>query len=57
MNATRATEQKQDSGRDERTLDECYGKIGISAVAGAVRHKAEQRPQAKDSRFIAYESD
>jgi hypothetical protein len=58
MDATRAkTEQRQDSGRDETTLDNRYGKIGISAVAGAVRHKGERRGKAKEPRFDAYESD
>jgi len=58
MDATRATtEQSQDSGSDETTLDERYGKIGISAVAGAVRHKGERRGKAKEPRFVPYESD
>lgn len=41
MEATKATEQSQDSGRQK--LDERYGQIGISAVAAAIRHKGEQR--------------
>lgn len=57
MDATRATERREDSERDERTLDNRYGKIGISAVAGAVRHKGELRGKAKQPGFIAYESD
>jgi hypothetical protein len=57
MDATRATERKQDSGRDEKTLDDRYGKIGISAVAGAVRHQGDRPGKAKEQRFIAYESD
>ncbi len=57
MDAKRATERKQDSERDERTLDNHYGKIGISAVAGAVRHQGERRDKAKAPRFVAYESD
>jgi hypothetical protein len=43
MQATRATEQSQDSQRQFKTLDERYGKIGISAVAAAVRHQGERR--------------
>ena len=43
MNATRATEQSQDSQRQYPDLDDRYGKIGISAVAAAVRHQGEQR--------------
>lgn len=57
MNATRATEQGQDSQRQDfkseefqsqeshrqiKDLDRRYGKIGISAVAGAVRHGRQQ---------------
>ena len=40
---TKATEQKQDSGRKNTNLDNRYGKIGISAVAAAVRHQSGQR--------------
>jgi hypothetical protein len=43
MEATKAKEQRQDSGRQNAKLDERYGKIGISAVAAAVCHKGEQR--------------
>ena len=40
---TKATEQKQDSKRQNKTLDNRYGKIGISAVAAALRHQGEQQ--------------
>jgi hypothetical protein len=43
MEATKATEQSQDSGRQNARLDERYGKIGISAVAAAVCHKHDER--------------
>lgn len=43
MEATKATEQSQDSRRQNTKLDDRYGKIGISAVAGALHHKGEQR--------------
>ena len=43
MNATRATEQSQDSQRQYKSLDDRYGKIGISAVAAALRYQGEQR--------------
>ena len=42
MKATKATEQSQDSQRQHNELDNRYGKIGISAVAAAVRHQGEQ---------------
>jgi hypothetical protein len=56
MNATRATEQSQDSQRHYRNLDDRYGKIGISAVAAAVHHQGEQR-NIDESRFLPLESD
>jgi hypothetical protein len=46
----------QDSQRDFTALDKRYGEIGISAVAGAVRHKGEQR-KPNQSRFIPHDSD
>jgi hypothetical protein len=56
MNATRTTEQSQDSGRECTTLDDRYGKIGISAVAAAVRHRGDQRKR-DETRYIPYDSD
>jgi hypothetical protein len=47
MEMTKATEQKQDSGRQYANLDNRYGKIGISAVAGAMCHQGGQRPTAE----------
>lgn len=44
MEVTRAMEQSQDSKRQIKSLDDRYGKIGISAVAAAVRHKDKSRP-------------
>jgi hypothetical protein len=43
MEARQATEQSQDSRRNYKSLDSRYGKIGISAVAGALCHQGEQR--------------
>lgn len=56
MNATRATEHRQDSQRQYKNLDARYGKIGISAVAAAVRHQGEKR-DVNESRYIPAESD
>jgi len=56
MNATRATEQIQDSQRQYKGLDHRYAKIGILAVAAAVRHQGEQRSD-NESRYIPYDSD
>jgi hypothetical protein len=47
MQATKATEKnetkQQDSQRQQTKLDNRYGKIGISAVAAAVRCKGDQQ--------------
>jgi hypothetical protein len=47
MQSTKATEQQeakqQDSQRQQTKLDNRYGKIGISAVAAAVRCKGDQK--------------
>jgi hypothetical protein len=56
MEATQANEQSDDSQRQYKSLDDRYGKIGISAVAAAVRHQGEQRKVA-NSRFLPYDSD
>ena len=39
----RQPQQQQQQGTSSQ-LKERYGKIGISAVAGAVRHKPEKKP-------------
>jgi len=56
MQATRATEQDEHSQRQYRELDDRYGKIGISAVAAALRHKSEQR-KVTDTHLLPYERD
>jgi hypothetical protein len=52
----KATEQKQDSARQYANLDTRYGKIGISAVAAAVRHQGAQR-NATETHFEPYDRD
>lgn len=54
--SVKATEQKQDSARQYTNLDNRYGKIGISAVAAAVRHQGEQR-NSVDAHFEPYDRD
>jgi hypothetical protein len=60
MNAPKAPEQKQQqqqgSTSQATNLNDRYGKIGISAVAGAVAHKPEQ-PKVSASRFTTLDSD
>jgi hypothetical protein len=52
MDSVKATEHSQDSRRQNNTLDDRYGKIGISAVAAAVRHQGELR-NARDAGYDA----
>jgi hypothetical protein len=56
MNASKATERSQDSLRQQNDLDNRYGKIGISAVAAALRHQGEQH-NTTESHFTPYDSD
>ena len=56
MNATRATELSQDSQRQYKSLEDRYGKIGISAVVAAVRHQGGQH-DANEARSILDDSD
>jgi hypothetical protein len=56
METTKATEQSQDSRRPESKLDDRYGKIGISAVAGAVRHQGA-RANSYSARQTTYDTD
>jgi hypothetical protein len=56
MNATRATEQSQDSQRQYKSLDDRYGEIGISAVAAALRHQSGRR-SANETRYSADDTD
>jgi len=51
----RQPQQQQQQGTSSQ-LKERYGKIGISAVAGAVRHKPEKKP-AETKRFMPADSD
>ena len=56
MDATRATELSQDSQRQYKSLDDRYGKIGISAVAAALRHQGGRRSE-NETGYLAYDSD
>lgn len=63
MMKAKAKEQSQDSQRrdvmdDHPDLDNRYGRIGISAVAAAVRYQGEQRgPKLRIVHFSHYDSD
>ena len=54
--SVKTTEQEQDSARQYTNLDTRYGKIGISAVAAAVRHQGEQRI-VTETHYEPYERD
>jgi hypothetical protein len=61
MDGMKATEQRQDSQRQasqgqHTELDHRYRKIGISAVAAAVRHQGEQ-DDTNESRLVPYDRD
>lgn len=56
MNANKRAEQSPDSRRESGELDRRYGKIGISAVAAAVRHTSEPRDK-NETRAEPYERD
>lgn len=56
MNPTKAKEQSQDSRR-RTELDDHYGKIGISAVAAAIRCKSADEPRTGEKRFSHYDRD
>jgi len=50
MDSVKRTEQRQDSRR-QSNLDDRYGKIGISAVAAAIRHQGELRNPHDDGAY------
>ncbi|MDO8875212.1 MAG: hypothetical protein Q8M24_18390 [Pseudolabrys sp.] len=52
----RQQQQQQGSASQTASLNDRYGKIGISAVAGACQHKGEKRP-ATGNRFVPRDSD
>jgi hypothetical protein len=56
MYSTKAEERSQDSKRQHAPLDRRYGKIGISAVAAAIRYNGESREEP-DVRLVPYERD
>jgi hypothetical protein len=56
MEGMKATEQRQDSQSQHTELDNRYRKIGISAVAAAVRHQGEQ-DDTHESRLVPYDRD
>ncbi len=56
MQGTKSGQAELNTARDGETLDRCYGKIGISAVAAAVRYQAQPR-QSDHTTLIPQETD
>lgn len=56
---TKARTGSEDKGqkRDRTTLDACYGRIGIPAVAAALTPRQKDRPATKEPRFTPYDRD
>lgn len=50
-------QQQQGSASQAASLNDRYGKIGISAVSGACQHKGEKRVAVRETRFIPGDSD
>ena len=50
MNVMKSADHHQDTRRERASLDGRYGKIGISAVAAAVRYQSED----DDEPAVAY---
>jgi hypothetical protein len=64
MQARASADDNRDTRRDTSTrpakLDDCYGKIGIRAVAGAVHCRGKERKASRSrvaSQELATESD
>jgi hypothetical protein len=57
MNAQKPAEQTREDKRKPGELDKRYGKIGISAVAGAVKHRPCEKPRKKDREIVPQDCD
>jgi hypothetical protein len=57
MDQQKDKDRREDDRRERPTLDSCYGKIGISAVAGALSHKHDEPRQVREPRSPSHDSD
>jgi hypothetical protein len=57
MNIQTGTEQRKDEQRPRAELDGRYGDIGISAVAGALKHQPCEKPGKKDREIVPNDCD
>jgi hypothetical protein len=53
----KGTEQVRDERRKRSELDKRYGEIGISAVAGALKHQPCETPKRKDREIVPQDCD
>jgi hypothetical protein len=53
----RPERQAQEDKRPKGELDKRYGEIGISAVAGAVKHRPCEKPRTKDRKIEPQDCD
>ncbi|HEY5280764.1 MAG TPA: hypothetical protein VIJ67_13535 [Pseudolabrys sp.] len=53
----RAATEGRDEKRERATLDACYGRIGIPAVAAALTPRHHDRRPTNDRRFTPYDRD
>jgi hypothetical protein len=49
--------EQRDDKRKRAELDQRYGEIGISAVAGALKHQACETPRKKDREIVPHDCD
>lgn len=57
MNVEKGTEQGREEKRRRAELDKRYGEIGISAVAGALKHHPCDQPRKKDREIVPDDCD
>ncbi len=57
MNVEHGTEQRRDDKRKRADLHKRYGEIGISAVKGALKHQACEKPRKKDREIVPQDCD
>jgi len=55
--AQKGREQEREESDNRADLDARYGKIGISAVAGALKHQPCEKPRPKDREIVPQGSD
>jgi hypothetical protein len=57
MNVEKGTDQRRDETRKRAELDKRYGEIGISAVAGALKHQPCEKPRKRDREIVPNDCD